>query len=118
GHCYDFPIPNGIHPACAGPWLKPSLDYCGWDLAQGTQIVRTALLDFKNLLRGLAADAPTTSPWSTRKACSPELIGLMSSIRIRTVLKQLPKSLPPHCKSNSPEGFSCSTNQRDADRAL
>jgi len=56
GHCYDFPIPNGIHPACAGPWLKPSLDYCGWDLAQRTQIVRTALLDFKNLLRGLAAD--------------------------------------------------------------
>jgi hypothetical protein len=20
GHCYDFPIPNGVHPACAGPW--------------------------------------------------------------------------------------------------
>jgi len=23
GHCYDFPIPNGAHPICAGPWLKP-----------------------------------------------------------------------------------------------
>lgn len=57
GHCYDFPIPNGIHPACAGPWLKPSLDYCGWDLAQGTVIVRRALSDFKNALVGLAANA-------------------------------------------------------------
>jgi hypothetical protein len=57
GHCYDFAIPNGIHPDCAGPWLKPSLDYCGWDLAQGTAIVKTALLDFKSLLVGLASDA-------------------------------------------------------------
>jgi hypothetical protein len=56
GHCYDFPIPNGIHPACAGPWLKPSLDYCGWNLAQGTTIARNALLDFKNTLVGLAAN--------------------------------------------------------------
>jgi hypothetical protein len=57
GHCYDFPIPNGIHPACAGPWLKPSLDYCGWDLPHGTEIVRTALSDFKTMLLGLAAHA-------------------------------------------------------------
>lgn len=57
GHCYDFPIPNGVHPSCAGPWLKPSLDYCGWNLAQGTAIARTALTDFRALLTGLAADA-------------------------------------------------------------
>jgi len=56
GHCYDFPIPNGIHPVCAGPWLKPSLDYCGWDLAQGTAIARTALSDFKAVLLTLAED--------------------------------------------------------------
>jgi len=55
-HCYDFPIPNGIHPACAGPWLKPSLDYCGWNLTQGTAIARQALVDFKTSLVGLAAD--------------------------------------------------------------
>jgi hypothetical protein len=55
-HCYDFPIPNGIHPVCAGPWLKPSLDYCGWDLAKGTEIVHKALLAFKNMLSQLAAD--------------------------------------------------------------
>jgi hypothetical protein len=57
GHCYDFPIPNGVHPDCAGPWLKPSLDYCGWNLTQGTAIVRTALSDFKTSLIGLAANA-------------------------------------------------------------
>lgn len=57
GHCYDFPIPNGAHPICAGPWLKPSLDYCGWtDVAQGAAIVRQALLDFRNLLVRLSAD--------------------------------------------------------------
>ncbi len=57
GHCYDFPVPNGVHPACAGPWLKPSLDYCGWtDVTRGAAIVRQALLAFKKLLIGLAAD--------------------------------------------------------------
>ena len=55
GHCYDFPIPNGVHPMCAGPWLRPSLDYCGWtDVAQGAAIVREALVDLKNRLVTLA----------------------------------------------------------------
>ncbi len=56
GHCYDFPIPNGAHPICAGPWLKPSLDFCGYNLAQGSAIVHQALIDFKNLLISLEAD--------------------------------------------------------------
>jgi hypothetical protein len=56
GHDYDFPIPNGTHPVCAGPWLKPSLDFCGYNLTQGTAIVRQALVDFENLLAGLAND--------------------------------------------------------------
>jgi hypothetical protein len=56
GHCYDFPIPNGVHPDCVGPWLKPSLDYCGWNLTQGTAIARTALIDFKALLARLASN--------------------------------------------------------------
>jgi hypothetical protein len=56
GHCYDFPIPNGVHPNCAGPWLKPSLDYCGWNVTQGTAIVRQSLVSFKNMLEDLAAD--------------------------------------------------------------
>jgi len=53
-HCYDFPIPNGVHPACAGPWLKPSLDYCGWNVTQGTAIIRQALIAFKAMLADLA----------------------------------------------------------------
>ncbi|MGA8148736.1 MAG: hypothetical protein WB870_14385 [Gallionellaceae bacterium] len=56
GHSYDFPIPNGAHPDCVGPWLKPSLDYSGWNVTQGTLIVKQALTDFKNMLLGLAGD--------------------------------------------------------------
>jgi hypothetical protein len=55
GHCYDFPIPNGAHPACAGPWLKPSLDFTGWNTAQGTAILHQALVNFKAMLTGLAS---------------------------------------------------------------
>lgn len=54
GHCYDFPIPNGAHPACAGPWLLPSLTFTGWTTAQGTDILKTALIDFRSMLRSLA----------------------------------------------------------------
>jgi hypothetical protein len=53
GHCYDFPIPNGAHPACAGPWLKPSLDFCNWSVAQGTTIARAALSAFHDMLKRL-----------------------------------------------------------------
>jgi hypothetical protein len=56
GHCYDFTIRNGAHPICAGPWLKPSLDFCGYNLAQGSAIVHQALINFKNLLTSLEAD--------------------------------------------------------------
>ncbi len=56
-HCYDFPIPNGVHPICAGPWLKPSLDYCGWNVTQGAAIARQALTEFKDLLVRLSAQA-------------------------------------------------------------
>lgn len=56
GHCYDYPVPNGTHPACAGPWLQPSLSYCGWNVAQGTEIVKSALDAFKAMLLRLAND--------------------------------------------------------------
>ena len=55
-HCYDFPIPNGVHPGCAGPWLKPSLDFCGFTVPQGKNIVHQALAEFKMMLQNLAAD--------------------------------------------------------------
>jgi len=56
GHCYDFPIPNGKHPLCAGPWLLPSLTYMGWNVTQGTAILHQALLNFRAMLAALAAD--------------------------------------------------------------
>ena len=56
GHCYDFPVPNGSHPICAGPWLKPSLDFCGWSVAQGTKIVHDALANFRAMQMRLAGD--------------------------------------------------------------
>jgi hypothetical protein len=57
GHCYDFPIPNGVHPICAGPWLQPSLTFAGWNVTQGTAILQQVLKDFRTMLLGLAADA-------------------------------------------------------------
>jgi hypothetical protein len=56
-HCYDFPIPNGAHPPCIGPWLKPSLDFCNWPAAAGKLIVRQALIAFRAMLVRLASDA-------------------------------------------------------------
>jgi hypothetical protein len=58
GHCYDWAMPNGKHPPCAGPWLKPSLDFTGWtDAAVGAAIVRSALEAFREMLMALANDA-------------------------------------------------------------
>ena len=57
-HCYDFGIPNGRHPDCVGPWLKPSLDFNGWhDLTQATEIVHQALVQFKQFLGVLGQTA-------------------------------------------------------------
>jgi hypothetical protein len=56
GHCYDFPIPNGSHPVCAGPWLLPSLTFAGWDTETGTAILKEALTNFKQMLTSLAND--------------------------------------------------------------
>jgi len=56
GHCYDFPIPNGVHPVCAGPWLQPSLNYTGSNVTQGTAILRQALTAFQTMLKGLESN--------------------------------------------------------------
>ena len=55
-HCYDFPIPDGRHPVCAGPWFKPSPDFCGYSVAQGTLIARAALAQFRTMLLELGSD--------------------------------------------------------------
>jgi hypothetical protein len=55
-HDYDFPIPNGAHPDCAGPWLKPAFDIKNWALADGERIAKDALKRFASMLSGLASD--------------------------------------------------------------
>ncbi|KQV83163.1 hypothetical protein ASC90_21400 [Rhizobium sp. Root1220] len=44
---------DGKAPACAGPWLKPSLDRKGWSIHQGKIIVADALKRFRRMLKGL-----------------------------------------------------------------
>src|SRR5262249_36403352 len=61
GHCYDFPLPNGVHPPCIGPWLKPSLDFAGWGYADGRGIVRRARATVRAMLRSLAHAAADNS---------------------------------------------------------
>jgi hypothetical protein len=55
GHCYDFPIPDGRHPICAGPWLLPSLTFAGWNSAQGVGILKDTLVAFRAMLANLAS---------------------------------------------------------------
>ena len=56
-HGYDFAIPSGKGVCSVGPWLKPSLVFCGWHCpAPGTQIVRDALVAFKQILLSLASN--------------------------------------------------------------
>jgi len=55
GHAYDFPIPNGVHPDCTGPWLQPSLFFAGWtELSDGTRILHESLQTFANVLSRIA----------------------------------------------------------------
>jgi hypothetical protein len=93
GHCYDFPIPNGAHPICAGPWLKPSLDFCGYNLAQGSAIVHQALIDFKNLLTSLEAIQRTISCLFLPRMCFRSPIGLMSCTLIQLASRSLRRNL-------------------------
>jgi hypothetical protein len=57
GHCYDYAIPNGVAPLCAGPWLQPSLDFSGYDLAEGLTIVSSMIDGFYAMVSALAADS-------------------------------------------------------------
>ena len=56
GHCYDYAIPNGLAPLCAGPWLQPSLDFSGYDPAEGLAIVTSMIDGFHAMASTLAAD--------------------------------------------------------------
>jgi hypothetical protein len=56
GHCYDYAIPNGAAPLCAGPWLQPSLEFAGYDLAEGLNIVSAIIDKFYAAMNSLAGD--------------------------------------------------------------
>lgn len=50
-HGYDFPIPSDKGVCGNGPWLKPSLDYCGWrDKFQQSHIAALVLKAFDTRL--------------------------------------------------------------------
>jgi hypothetical protein len=55
GHCFDYAIPNGLGVALQGPWLKPSLDFAGYDYADGLSIVQDAIDRLYAMLNGLAS---------------------------------------------------------------
>ena len=58
-HAYDYAIPSGVGVCCVGPWLKPSLEYCGWtDLKVGTLIVHQMLGRFGAMLADFARATP------------------------------------------------------------
>ena len=61
GHCYDYAIPNGVHPVCVEEgWLQPSLHFAGYDYNKGLSIIRDAIDGFYKMLHDLATD--TTLP--------------------------------------------------------
>ncbi len=56
-HSYDFAIPDGrpAIPLIEGPWLKPSLEFRGWNSdADKREVVKNALKGFDSLMKRLA----------------------------------------------------------------
>ena len=53
-HGYDWAIPSD-HGVCGrGPWLKPSLVYCGWtDPVDQFNIVKTVLMKFNAMIAAM-----------------------------------------------------------------
>lgn len=57
GHCYDYAIPNGVHPVCVPTgWLQPSLTFAGYDYNAGLAIVSEMIDKFYAMLAALAGD--------------------------------------------------------------
>jgi hypothetical protein len=57
GHCYDYALPNGHGTIYGGPWLRPSLDFTGYNCAEDLKIVQAAIDRFYAMLQGLACKA-------------------------------------------------------------
>ncbi len=57
GHCYDYAIPNNVHPICVpSAWLWPSLSFAGYDYSDGLTVVSQMIDGFYGMLSKLAAD--------------------------------------------------------------
>jgi hypothetical protein len=58
GHCYDYAIPNDVHPICTpSAWLWPSFNFAGYDYGDGLQIVTSMIDLFHDMLADLANDS-------------------------------------------------------------
>ena len=56
GHCYDYAIPNNVHPICTpSAWLWPSLSFAGYDYGGGLQVITQMIDKFHDMLATLAA---------------------------------------------------------------
>jgi Resolvase, N terminal domain len=57
GHCYDYAIPNNVHPICTpSAWLWPSISFAGYDYNEGLNIISQMIDGFYTMLSKLAAD--------------------------------------------------------------
>jgi hypothetical protein len=57
GHCYDYAIPNNVHPICTeSAWLWPSLSFAGYDYDSGLQVITQMIDKFHDMLALLAAN--------------------------------------------------------------
>ncbi len=58
GHSYDFPIPNNVGLACAGPWLYPGFQDRGWtNVNINRGIIKQLLHKLAAMLDTFAADS-------------------------------------------------------------
>ena len=56
-HDYDFPYPSEHGVCFLGPWLKPSLDFCGWTQPDDQfQIVKQVMLAFHAKMLAIESD--------------------------------------------------------------
>ena len=74
-HSYDWPVAPmlGVGVLWLGPWLKPSLDYCGWtDEDDQVQIVKKVMLEFQSRMSAFAAQSRLHLHINTQGTIAPE----------------------------------------------
>ncbi len=64
-HCYDYALPNNVHPICVQHgWLQPSIDFAGYEYQQGLSIVQQMIDMFHDRLTKLATAAENNFAYS------------------------------------------------------